>query len=532
MVRIHPFPALSFTRLNCSGGGYASEAIAFVRALDDFTDVHVTIDQHGDSIDRNVLQNMPSKLSSALQRMYRRHLDPTRAISVCHSEPGAWVPPNYPTTTCPPPGSLYRVGRTMFETDRLPKGWEARLNGMDEVWVPTTFHRDVFARGGVDGAKLHVLGEPVDTNEFDPATVKPLPYSLVEGPLGQGEPTGEAVMGATASGGADLVRVTRFLSVFKWEYRKGWDVLLRAFLGEFSRSDPVVLYILTSAYHSTSDFAGELQRFQRAFLACSLLDDTPDDLLVLHGGGDGRHASAIDSGLPRPSDFCIDFGAVEMPSRSNTAPLPSTNSSVAESARRLRSAMRRLLPGHLPRFRVLRRLSQRELPRLYRSVDAFVLPSRGEGWGRPHVEAMAMALPVIATNWSGPTAYLDSSNGYPLPYTHLRAVPEGAFAGHLMAEPSERELARAMRTIVTEPGEAQARGRQAREHMVRKFSPRVFAGQLRNHVERIAIKLGNSGTSDRSQNFAPGAILSTKRQPSEADDAVAAMYDGTRNEEL
>ena len=26
---------------------------------------------------------------------------------------------------------------------------------------------------------------------------------------------------------------------------------------------------------------------------------------------------------------------------------------------------------------------------------------------RPHVEAMSMGLPVIATNWSGPTAFLD-----------------------------------------------------------------------------------------------------------------------------
>lgn len=35
------------------------------------------------------------------------------------------------------------------------------------------------------------------------------------------------------------------------------------------------------------------------------------------------------------------------------------------------------------------------MPRLYKAADAFVLPSRGEGWGRPHVEAMSMALPVI-----------------------------------------------------------------------------------------------------------------------------------------
>ncbi|KAL0044640.1 hypothetical protein WJX82_003821 [Trebouxia sp. C0006] len=31
------------------------------------------------------------------------------------------------------------------------------------------------------------------------------------------------------------------------------------------------------------------------------------------------------------------------------------------------------------------------------SSDCFVLPSRGEGWERPHVEAMSMGLPVIAT---------------------------------------------------------------------------------------------------------------------------------------
>lgn len=32
--------------------------------------------------------------------------------------------------------ATYSVGRTMFETDRIPKGWAKRLNGMDEIWVP------------------------------------------------------------------------------------------------------------------------------------------------------------------------------------------------------------------------------------------------------------------------------------------------------------------------------------------------------------------------------------------------------------
>ena len=54
-----------------------------------------------------------------------------------------------------------------------------------------------------------------------------------------------------------------------------------------------------------------------------------------------------------------------------------------------------------------------ELPSLYAAADAFVLPSRGEGWGRPVMEAMAMGLPTIATNWSGTTAFLGEATGYP-----------------------------------------------------------------------------------------------------------------------
>ncbi len=49
-----------------------------------------------------------------------------------------------------------------------------------------------------------------------------------------------------------------YLSVFKWEERKGWDVLLKAFLLEFSSSDRVILILLTNAFHSSSDFAEKI----------------------------------------------------------------------------------------------------------------------------------------------------------------------------------------------------------------------------------------------------------------------------------
>ena len=47
-------------------------------------------------------------------------------------------------------------------------------------------------------------------------------------------------------------------------------------------------------------------------------------------------------------------------------------------------------------------LSRRELRALYAAVDCFALPTRGEGWGLPVHEALAMALPTVVTGVAGP----------------------------------------------------------------------------------------------------------------------------------
>ena len=47
-----------------------------------------------------------------------------------------------------------------------------------------------------------------------------------------------------------------------------------------------------------------------------------------------------------------------------------------------------------------------ELAELYRGCDAFVFPTKGEGWGLPLIEAAASGLPIITVPYSGHTEFV------------------------------------------------------------------------------------------------------------------------------
>lgn len=61
-----------------------------------------------------------------------------------------------------------------------------------------------------------------------------------------------------------------------------------------------------------------------------------------------------------------------------------------------------------------RQIEHDELVALYHSAHIFVLPSRGEGWGFPAMEAIATGCPTIATNHSGLHAFVTPLTGWPL----------------------------------------------------------------------------------------------------------------------
>ena len=383
-----------------SGGGYSSEALAFAQGLAELLP-NFHLRQFAEHADEKFVEGLPHTLEETIDKV---HEEPNAArfagTVVCHAPPDAWKPSKFSgwdvLAPCPPRGASHVVGRTMYETDSLPKDWVRRCNMMDSVWVPTAFHLETFKRAGVAAEKLAVVGEPVDGNFFDPSQYSP----LSQGPLAPRTPY-------------RTTQPYRFLAVFKWELRKGWDALLKAYLTEFTHDEPVELLLKTRPFHSSSDFEGLIREF----------------------------------------------------------------------------AEQHQLPATRPRVTVLdSELPLRDLPKLYKAADAFVLPSRGEGWGRPHVEAMAMGLPVIATNWSGPTAYLDNTVGYPLKYTLQPVDASLNLPGHNWAEPDVDHLRKLMRRLVMRPEEGRAKGKRARELMLERFSPDVLAMDVLKVLSEVGSK--------------------------------------------
>lgn len=294
------------------------------------------------------------------------------------------------------PGFSAYIGITMFETDRLPAGWAAACNGMDEIWVPSTFNRETFTRAGVDSGRLQVIPFGLDTRAYDPDRVIPM-----------------KIPGR---------RSFAFLSVFQWNKRKGWDILLRAYLSAFNPDEDVCLILRT------------------------------------------------------------------YPDRIKTPPIQE----------RINRFVQQLgyAPNQIPPIILLEEfIAEKEMPALYAAADAFVLPTRGEGWGIPFMEAMAMKLPVIATRWSAHLDFMNDENSYLIDIDGLVPVSPDQTAENPFytpdqkwAEPSVKHTASLMRHVYEHRDEAKAKGARARQDIQNRWHLDRTADWIIQRVAYLSMK--------------------------------------------
>lgn len=84
------------------------------------------------------------------------------------------------------------------------------------------------------------------------------------------------------------------------------------------------------------------------------------------------------------------------------------------------------------------RISEEELPTLYRSCDIFLWPTHREGFGLPPMEAMACGTPVVATDTGAVSDYIkDGSTGFMVPIKQPKALGEKLLV--LAEDPKLRE---------------------------------------------------------------------------------------------
>ncbi|MDQ3643531.1 MAG: glycosyltransferase, partial [Actinomycetota bacterium] len=121
---------------------------------------------------------------------------------------------------------------------------------------------------------------------------------------------------------------------------------------------------------------------------------------------------------------------------------------------------------------------------LYRSADCFVLPSRGEGWGMPVLEAMACGLPTIATDWSGPADFLHEGIGYPLNVKSMVKAKARCpwYDGFDWAEPDGDHLRFLLREVYENPERAHEKGLVAAAEVASKYSLEHAADRVKTRI--------------------------------------------------
>ena len=292
----------------------------------------------------------------------------------------------------------YRILYTTIEAQTVPDQFLEIAKTYRELWVTSDFCKKVLEDSGLQ-MPIYVVPDSINTDLY---TAEHEEYEF-KPPLN------------------DFV----FLSVFGWSYRKGYDVLLKAYLSEFNADDDVSLLVVS--------------RNHLGMGKDEVIKETIEKFIQEYGGDNPPHIARCGKMIPESM-----------------------------------------------------------MPNIYAACDAFVLFSRGEGFGLPYCESSLCGLPVIGSNCSGQAMFLKEDNSCLIDVDEIAEMQSGRMQVHywdgqkfpmLNSEETIVQARKAMRYVYENYDAASDRNDILRDYIADNYSMEAVAKVIKARLSEIWRKI-------------------------------------------
>lgn len=145
------------------------------------------------------------------------------------------------------------------------------------------------------------------------------------------------------------------------------------------------------------------------------------------------------------------------------------------------------LTGYINIYLIQNTMSKTEVNSLIKSCNVFVSLHRAEGFGLVIAESMYVGTPVIATDWSANTDFMDKTNSCPVKYT-LKEIGEDHFlykAYQKWAEPDISDAAFYMKKLHEDKQYYSTLKSNAYNHIRQNFSVEKSAEAIKSRITAI-----------------------------------------------
>ena len=135
--------------------------------------------------------------------------------------------------------------------------------------------------------------------------------------------------------------------------------------------------------------------------------------------------------------------------------------------------------------------SKVEFNSLLACADVYVSLHRAEGFGLVMAEAMLLGTPVIATNWSANTEFMNKDTACMVDAEAVALEKDCPpyRKGYHWAEPDEEQAALWMRRLYRDSAFRERLSRQAKAHLSDEFSPQRAGERMKKRLDELRIEL-------------------------------------------